>query len=371
MTGQISIAKGECPRRNHAAALAAVTLLSVASVGLADSGNGGRKVGMKAEVKREGNRVWIEGVPRGGSGNSYARGLEILLKHGGTPVEYDTIMGDTGLAFIISSEEGGPLIEGAVDVGWWPMVAWAVNMRLEFVGRACGREFRYVSGDDEVYRKDAATHYRDRFKSEVETSVTAGNPLLAEHDVCFVVTGYDDGTPPLLGDWALRDKVTTTRIEGYPWGLIVADGVVERMDRREADLAALRHAVALAHDTPQVTVPVFFREWQRIRGRFTGQKSFALWAAALRDTEHLGQARWHANMVRHLGINRRSAVAYLRAMAGRHGAKRAEYLNAAADLYEKALGDLNKADTGDRAMTSKSGRESLAKLVESVAAVEQ
>ena len=35
----------------------------------------------------------------------------------------------------------------------------------------------------------------------------------------------------------------------------------------------------------------------------------------LRDTEHLGQARWHSNMVLHLGINRRRAVKYLRAMA--------------------------------------------------------
>ena len=66
----------------------------------------------------------------------------MVLEHSGAESDYDTIMGDTGQAFIIQSEEGGPLIDGAVDVGWWPMAAWGLKLRLEFLGRTVGREVR-------------------------------------------------------------------------------------------------------------------------------------------------------------------------------------------------------------------------------------
>ncbi|MFH0965049.1 MAG: M56 family metallopeptidase [Planctomycetota bacterium] len=313
----------------------------------------------------------LDDVPHGkGNSNSFARGLAIALDYVGTPVDYETIMGDTGQAFILQAEEGGPLINGAVDVGWWPLAAWGVKMRLAFLARVVGRDIREIEGDAAAYQANPAAFYRERFEGPVKASIAAGRPVLAEHDTCFVVQGYDEKEPPLLGDWTCRDEKMTIRIEEYPWGLIVLGGEVRPMDRRQADLEALHHAVALGKDAYVVAVPEFWPQWKAVRARFTGERAFALWAEALRDTEHLGEARWHSNMRLHLGIDRKSAVVYLRAMAKRHSANFAGHLNRAADLYAQVIDELKKADTSEDAMMSKDGREKLAKLVERIAAIE-
>ena len=45
---------------------------------------------------------------------------------------------------------------GAVDVGWWPMAARGVKMRLEFLGRIVGREIHAIRGNGEEFRADPA-----------------------------------------------------------------------------------------------------------------------------------------------------------------------------------------------------------------------
>jgi len=302
--------------------------------------------------------------------NSYAAGLDMVLNYVGTPADYDTVMGDTGMAFIIMSEEGGPLIDGAVDVGWWPMASWGLEMRLGFLAQSVGREIRLIPADAAAFRADPAACYRERFEEEVKASIAVRKPVLIVHDVCWVVYGYDEGEPPLIGDWSLHEEQKPKRVERYPWALIVLGEERDRMDRKAADLAALRHAVALSRDGFEVRLPDYAVEWEPITARYTGQKSFALWAEMLRDTEHLGQRRWHSNMCLHLGLNRGSAVRYLREMAKRHPASVAIHLNAAADRYAQVLELLETEDTSEGAMMSKEGREKLARLAESMAAVE-
>jgi hypothetical protein len=116
-------------------------------------------------------------------------------------------------------------------------------------------------------------------------------------------------------------------VYGYAYALLgdfesAADATQEafvQAYRGPADLDALRHAVALGRD--ELAMPA---------GYLTGQRAYPLWARMLRDLEHRGEARWHANVVLHLGINRRSAVAYLRAMAERHSQPMAALLEKAA-----------------------------------------
>lgn len=315
----------------------------------------------------------LEDVPPGGPGvNGYARGLETVLNYVGTPVEADTIMGDTGIAFIAMSEEGGPLVDGAVDVGWWPKASWGLEMRLDFLAQTVGRQIRVIPANAAAYRADPVGHYHDRFESEVKASIAAGKPVLVVHDMCFVVYGYDEKEPPLLGNWAAENERQTIRLERWPWSLIVLGETTDRLDRKAADLAALRHAVVLAKDEREVKLPAYWAaaEWEPITARYTGQKSYALWAEMLRDTEHLGQARWHSSMVFHLELNRGSAVRYLPAMAKRHPEKVATHLMAAADLYQEVLELLQTADTSAGAMMSKEGREKLAGLAERMATIE-
>lgn len=326
----------------------------------------------KSALSEAFTRRILSNLPQGRCySNSYGQGLAMLLNYADIQTDYDTIMGDSGLAFILHSEEGGPIIEGAVDVGWWPMVAWGVGMRLDFLGKTVGRKIRWVKGNDAECRADPKAHYWKYFDSEVKESITAGRLVLAEEDICFVVAGYDEGEPPLLGDWSLRNRNAAERIKQYPWGLIVLGKQIPRLDRLEADMDALHHAVALGQDRLEPIVPLCCREWDPVTARYTGQKSFALWAEILRETGHLGEAHWHANMVLHLGINRTSAVAYLRAMSERCPKRVATHLRAAADTYAQVLAQLETADTSQEAMMSEDGRETLAKLAARIASLEK
>ena len=73
-------------------------------------------------LPEEFTRRILSNIPPGRrDSNSYAQGLCMMLGYSGVPADYDTLMGDSGLAFIAQGEEGRPLIDGAIDIGWWPM----------------------------------------------------------------------------------------------------------------------------------------------------------------------------------------------------------------------------------------------------------
>lgn len=96
----------------------------------------------------------------GGDGSSCARGLQIALGYLGHSVNYDTIMGDSGLTFIAQGEEeSSNLIDGAVDVGWWPLDPWGMNIRLNFLEQTVGRRLNSIPWDEDSYKADAAAHY--------------------------------------------------------------------------------------------------------------------------------------------------------------------------------------------------------------------
>lgn len=169
------------------------------------------------------------------------------------------------------------------------------------------------------------------------------------------------------------------RIDRQPWALLVPGESLEPMDRRQADLAALRYAIALHRDqvlgesdaTASARSAFCLRNQEAVGEQWrTGLKTFAAWATCLRDTEHLGQARWHANMVGHLIMNRGSAVRYLRTMADRHPEEVAVHLHNAAAYYEQVRATLRQADTSEEAISSPSEREALARLAEQMAVLE-
>ena len=242
-------------------------------------------------------------------------------------------------------------------------------MRHDFTGKAFGWSVNKIECDIDAYRADAAKYYCEHFEPAVKEAIAAGKPAIAIQDGCFVVRGYDDQEPPLLGNWSCSDEEEDIRIPGYPWGLVVLGKKGEPMAPADVDREALRYAVALFRDDgTHVTTACPF---ERPPTCFTGRRAFELWAKALRDTKNLGQARWHANMVFNLRINRRCAVAYLHAMAKRYPENVAKHLSAAAGLYQKELALLHTADTSKAALiVQPAGREDLAKLVERLAETE-
>ncbi len=305
----------------------------------------------------------LANVPGGKSHwNAFAGGLAIVLNRSGIEADYDTVMGDLGQAFLLQASDQVPRYDGALDAGWWPLAPDCLPVLVERAAPALGADFRWYRGSEASYRTDPAKHYRRNLEQAVKASIAAGRPCLENHGFWEVVVGYDDRPHPVFSFCpSPRDgQQKIARLRKYPFAVVTLAGPRPPVDRKAADVQALRRAVALARD--EIVMPKGFR---------TGGKAFQLWAKCLRDLEHPGKHFWHTNVVVNLRVNRSSAVRYLRAMAGRHPAATADHLNAAADRYEEALAELKKADTGKSALASRPGREKLARLVERIAHVEK
>jgi len=298
------------------------------------------------------------GAPGGADGNEFVRGLEILLAQADSPTDYHTLMGDLGVAFILQATDQGSVIDGALDVGWWPLDPACLSTYLDFAGHAAGRRIRYIGGMDAYWAGVGAEP--PPTPPDVRASIAVGRAVLANHGFWKVVTSYDTGKPPLLGFCPRGADTTAQRLTDRAWAFSFVGEPISPLPREQADAQALAHAVALGRD--EVPMP---------DGFVTGQKAFALWARTLRDLEHLGQARWHANTLNHLILNRASAVTYLERMALRHPGPVSTHLQAAAGVYQKVLDQLRDGDVSDTALGSAEGRERLAAMVEGVAAMEQ
>lgn len=344
---------------------------SAAAAGTSGPSGGLASVATRANVQREGGKVWIEDVPpSGGDGNGYVRGLEVMLAHAGTPVSYERLMGLSGMAFITQADAEHRW-EGTVDVGWWPLDLWGLELRRDFLARAIGWEVQEVGWQTLTEEEAAAArsnvprYYREEVEPHVKRSIDAGRPVLAISDFGFVIAGYDDASdqPPVLGRCARETEAKLGRPESWPHGLLTIGARTKAMDRDAADVAALQYAVGLAYDRVGPDDP----RWRD--RRFTGQKAFAAWAALLRDLAEPVEDRHHANMQWQLRVNRTAAAAYLRGVAGRRGGEAAEALRAAAASYESVLDQLSRIDC--EGLAARPGaRSRLADQVDLIAATE-
>ncbi len=92
--------------------------MTVCALGLTVASNA---VGSAHENGAPGSERLSDWIPPGADeyANSYARGIEIVLNYLGHDVDYDTIMGDSGQAFIVQGETNSVnTVGGAVNVGW-------------------------------------------------------------------------------------------------------------------------------------------------------------------------------------------------------------------------------------------------------------
>ena len=191
--------------------------------------------------------------PGGGEcGSRHARGLVLSLAHSGADCDYDTVMGDSGMAFILQTDANhtpwGKQIR-KVDIGWWPLDPWGIFLRLRFVGRAAGRNLTRLPTDESL-RGDLARQFRESFRAPITDELRAGRApvgLTGGYDV-WVITGLDDGEPPLLGQRACSEERERLRLQDYPWEVVLIGGEIERLPREQADLQALRYAVSLQRD---------------------------------------------------------------------------------------------------------------------------
>ncbi len=267
-------------------------------------------------------------------GNTYARGMSSVLSYLGKDISYEQVMGLTGVAFILQLDTSGPYINGKLDCAWWPNDAWGFNLGLPVLSKAAGWEFKQLRSDFETYQADAAGTYQKNIAPAVTKSLKAGRPVLAEYDHCFIVTGSDEGKPPLLG-YGTRGASTQfndiLRMSAYPWAAIVFDKKITPDKQKDIDIASLSHIVALFDDQVPTNSPT----------RFSGKKAWQEWIKLLKGDGKKGDA-CDNNMLIHMRYKRSCAVAYLKEMAKRYSGKTAEQINTAAKLYEQGLDKLNK-----------------------------
>lgn len=322
-------------------------------------------------VRRVDGKVWVEGVPPApGPGDGYIRGLESILTQQGQPVPYDRLMALSGRAFIVQADVEHRW-EGKVDVGWWPLDVWGLELRRAFLGQAVGCELTaagaiVLTAEQFTQIRDRLPEwYREQVQPAVSRSIDAGRPVLALSDWGFVITGYDDvaDLPPVLGRCGRETKPGQDRCGSWPAGVLLPGRRLRPLETRDADLAALQHAVALAHDQAGPFEP----EWRD--RRFTGQKALAAWASLLRHEAEPVEDRHHANMQYRLLDCRQAAVRYLNDLADREQDEAAERLRRAAGAYGKGI-ELLSGMSCEGLATGQEQRRRLADLVDRLAAEE-
>jgi len=311
--------------------------------------------------------------PAGGDGNRLARAYQMSFSCCGVACDYDTVAGDSGLAFILQADSahrpyGADVTE--LDLGWWPLDEWGAMLRLDFLGSVYGVQMHRLPLAMDEYRADAAKAFESYHRGAIVECLQAERPVVCVTSGCdiWVITGMDDGSPPLLGQLSCDSTSQVKRVGQYPWWVVAMGDVREPMDRVRADAEAVAFAVDLHHERFSRNIPGCAPEYAAVKS--SGTASFTLWARVLRDGERCGPSHYSANIVGCTRRNRRSAPPYLRQMAARHTRSVAARLGTAADIYDEVLAKLGTADTSKEAFSTAAGRLKLADVVDELAALE-
>ncbi|MBN1342852.1 MAG: M48 family metalloprotease [Phycisphaerae bacterium] len=281
-----------------------------------------------AAVKRDGDKVWIDGVPTLGWGKgkecTFAGALESALTATEHPYGYADIMGLTGLAFRVRWYRGrtGQRWCPSSPVGEFPEEISAIQ-------NATGWRFHLEN------QLGQTTPNMEPFAPAIKDAIDAGTPVLAYGTKLNMATvyGYEAGGQTFL----LRDYVqgeSPLRLHRSKIGpmLIFLREHVSPMDRREALVEALSTAA---------------RNWRREavqseKGEYLyGDAALAAWVDDLGKADGIKQDErenlffvswWNYNC---LADVRRAAGVFLKDGAALLQEEGAESLKRAASLYEK------------------------------------
>ena len=168
-------------------------------------------------TRREGDRVWLDGVPRLRWGTSaeptYLGALEAAFRSSDRPLDLTALMGDSGLCFRLrwATRDGGNVWCGSGPAGEWPDEVSALNRATGYVfGWGPQREGR---------------GWLESLQRRVVESIDKGWPILgfgAQMDMA-VVYGYEaGGARVLLSDyWANEDPSVMPIGEAKEIGMLI------------------------------------------------------------------------------------------------------------------------------------------------------
>jgi hypothetical protein len=291
---------------------------------------------MAAELMHEGGKVWIAGMENltwpWGQESSTLRSLAIALQTGGEDVDYEWLMGVSGLAFRIQVMHGGlcPSSPHAC-CGYNAYDAARAGIDYDHV------PYVFIGGDG--LNKDDPADVR-KTKDAIVASIDKGWPVLFGSIEDGLVVGYADGGETLLvRGYFDGGEPGFHPLEEWPWGFAVLEKKAESVDRREAIVRSLQTAIDLAR--------------REKTGEYTsGFAALAQWAALLRleDAEVAAADEKHEMGIQHgnayiyvcMMDARTRAAGYLRSVADEFGEDAAVHVLAAADIYDRILGCLRE-----------------------------
>lgn len=311
--------------------------------------------------------AWLLAPPPPGRspGNRFAGLYSLALAYLGLPGDYHDLLGDSGLAFILQADSlhhpYGRHDIAQLDIGWWPNDPWGAALRLDFLRDVYGLALRVLPFALAEFMADPRAHYARYHEAEVLASLRAGYPVLAFGPEGCLVTGFDSGTPPLLGQLGCVPQAELKRLDQYPWHVVLLEEAEPRLERRAADASAIAFALRLGHDQLDLA---------QLPGKSSGQRSWQLWLEQLASEELCGPHFYHANVVGNLRQNRLGAEVYLRQMAARHEAPVQAALLQAAGRYRQVADGLAAANTGKEALGTAAGRQALGRVIEAARELE-
>jgi len=220
-------------------ALLLSTVAMGGEIGQGLAAQGGEVTATASNVKREGGKVWIEGVPSLGWGKgrecTFLGALEAATAVTDHPYKYEDLMGWSGMAFRVRwfSREGSPR--------WCP--SSPVGEMEEEIGAAAKAtgwplRFAFVEKDDPAKLRSVT--------ADIVASIGAGRPVLAYEPKgnMDVVFGYeDDGKTLLLRDYFKPDVPLKLAPSELGFLTISLGDFGAAMSRRDAMIEGLRMAV--------------------------------------------------------------------------------------------------------------------------------
>jgi len=314
-------------------------------------------------------------------------GLVMVLESLNIAADYDTLMGDSGMAFVCQAEalhKKGGKVEKHLNTNW----PFSFVTRVDFLSQTLGRRLKLEYLPD--YASGAASLREFNYEHvlpAIETEVKEGRPVLGLDSSSMVVTGYKRAPDGVLDSffvhWPGPHANRLSTFEEYLVGVVAVGGPIPQLDRKEADRLVIQHAVslgrdALSHGVSFPEVPDASGDSDCIpnpedvvtsRTYYTGCESFAVWKYSIMDeTSQAYEERGYA--YRNLALLRRSAPVYLRAMALRHPENVAKALNQAADFYDQVLNELPDLNDYDPVYPSEETRQEAADRISRIATLE-
>ncbi|MFH1007293.1 MAG: hypothetical protein V1800_07310 [Candidatus Latescibacterota bacterium] len=296
-------------------ATAAIVAASLAAAG---------DIPMKTTVKREGDKVWLDGVTGwfvGDKESSVHAAQEVAMRAVGQDVSYDYLVGVSGLAFRMQVSKKGLCPSSPHSQCGFACVARSLQ--------ALPLDVRIFNVKPDEKEKVAEA------RKAVVASIDSGIPVQYGMEEDGVIAGYQKNGEEWICYHPLRDGGKKTFVEtGWPWGIAVF-ATIKKQNPSKRDLAvgALEQAAQMAAAQESGGYFVGFRAWKEYIAKL---KELHTADAKARADAMMGNAWIYECLAQY----RTCAAKYLQDVASEFPVQTAAHLKKAATLYNKMANEV-------------------------------